>query len=46
LNLLVKNGALNIDTTDEVIRGCLLTHQGEVLHAGAKDALAASGAGA
>jgi NAD(P) transhydrogenase subunit alpha len=28
---LLKNGALNIDTADELTRGPLVTHQGEVV---------------
>jgi len=32
LQLLWKNGALTVDTTDEVIAGCLLTHDGRVVH--------------
>lgn len=30
--LVTREGKLNIDTTDEVIAGCLVTHQGEVVH--------------
>jgi NAD(P) transhydrogenase subunit alpha len=37
---LVKDGQLTIDTTDEVIRGALVTHAGEVLHAPARATLA------
>jgi NAD(P) transhydrogenase subunit alpha len=37
---LVKNGQLNIDTSDEVIRGALLVHQGQAMHDAAKAALA------
>jgi NAD(P) transhydrogenase subunit alpha len=36
----VKKGELQIDLADEVIRVSLVTHQGEVLHEGAKAALA------
>ena len=43
---LVKNGALSIDLSDEVIKGALVTHQGEILHEGAKAALAGGGEGA
>lgn len=32
LQLLWKNGALAVDTADEVIAGCLLTHDGRVVH--------------
>ena len=29
---LLKDGALNIDTSDEVIRAALVTHEGQILH--------------
>ena len=40
VNQLVKNGELNIDLSDEVIRSSLVTHRGEVLHEAAKAELA------
>ena len=39
LGLLVKDGALNLDLEDEIIKGALITHQGEVVHAATKAAL-------
>jgi NAD(P) transhydrogenase subunit alpha len=41
LNTLVKNGALAIDMTDEIIAGACVTHAGEVVNAAVKAALAA-----
>jgi NAD(P) transhydrogenase subunit alpha len=38
ISTFVKDGQLKIDTTDEVIRGALVTHQGEILHEAAKAA--------
>jgi NAD(P) transhydrogenase subunit alpha len=35
----VKNGQVQIDTSDEVIRAALVTHQGEILHQPTKAAL-------
>jgi len=32
LQLVAKDGQLTVDTTDEVIAGCLLTHAGQVVH--------------
>jgi NAD(P) transhydrogenase subunit alpha len=29
---LVKDGALHIDLEDEITRGCLVTHEGEIVH--------------
>jgi NAD(P) transhydrogenase subunit alpha len=34
-----KEGEFNLDLEDEIIRGALVTHQGEVVHEGAKKAL-------
>ncbi len=34
-----KDGQFNLDLEDEIIRGALVTHQGEVLHEGVKKAL-------
>ena len=39
LGLLVKDGALAIDLEDEIVKGALITHQGEVVHAATKAAL-------
>jgi NAD(P) transhydrogenase subunit alpha len=39
---LVKDGALRFDTADELVAGCLLTHEGEVRHAGTRERLGAS----
>jgi NAD(P) transhydrogenase subunit alpha len=41
LKHLVRNGALTIDTADEITRGTLVTHAGEVVHARVREALAA-----
>ncbi|MCI0638942.1 MAG: Re/Si-specific NAD(P)(+) transhydrogenase subunit alpha [Gemmataceae bacterium] len=40
---LFKDGRLNLDLTDELTRGPLVTHQGEVVHEAVKAALAAGG---
>ena len=37
---LLKDGRINLDLTDELTRGPLVTHQGEVVHEVAKAALA------
>ena len=39
LELLIVDGAINIDLEDEIIRGCIITHGGEILHAGIKEQL-------
>ena len=39
LGLLVKDGNLAIDLEDEIVKGALITHQGEVVHAATKAAL-------
>jgi len=36
VSLIVKDGKLNVDASDEVIRGSLITHQGQVIHETAK----------
>jgi len=47
LGLLVnKDGVLKIDPADEVIAGCLVTHQGAVVHQKVKERRAAATAGA
>lgn len=38
-----KDGKFNLNLEDEIIKGALVTHLGQVLHAGARDALAAAG---
>jgi NAD(P) transhydrogenase subunit alpha len=40
---LVKDGSLRLDLADELTRGPLVTHQGEVVHEAAKGALAPGG---
>ncbi|HLQ60860.1 MAG TPA: Re/Si-specific NAD(P)(+) transhydrogenase subunit alpha [Candidatus Acidoferrales bacterium] len=40
---LVKDGALRLDFEDEILKGCCVTHAGEVVHPLAKEALAAAG---
>jgi NAD(P) transhydrogenase subunit alpha len=40
LNHLLKDGAVRLDLTDELTRGPLVTHQGEVVHEVVKQALA------
>jgi len=40
LELLVKDGQVNINRDDEVVAGCLLTHGGELVHAGTAKLLA------
>jgi NAD(P) transhydrogenase subunit alpha len=42
LNNMLKEGALHLDLEDEVTKGCLITHGGEVVHERAKATLAAS----
>ncbi|HTJ60443.1 MAG TPA: Re/Si-specific NAD(P)(+) transhydrogenase subunit alpha [Candidatus Saccharimonadales bacterium] len=39
LGLLVKDGALALDREDEIVKGALITYQGEVVHAATKDRL-------
>ena len=34
-----KDNAFNLDLDDEIIKGAMVTHQGEVVHDGAKQAL-------
>jgi NAD(P) transhydrogenase subunit alpha len=40
LMLIAKGGELKLDVNDEVIKGTLLTHAGEIWHAPTKDAIA------
>jgi NAD(P) transhydrogenase subunit alpha len=39
LGLLVKDGALALDLEDEIVKGALITHQGEVVQAATKAAM-------
>ena len=39
LGLLVKDGALALDMNDEIIKGALITYQGEVVHEATKKAM-------
>jgi len=39
LELLIKDGAINIDLEDEIINGSLITHAGEIHHGGIKERL-------
>ena len=39
LGLLVKDGALALDREDEIVKGALITHEGEVVHGPTKAAL-------
>jgi NAD(P) transhydrogenase subunit alpha len=36
---IVKDGKITIDTSDELIRGALVTHQGQITHEIAKSAM-------
>jgi NAD(P) transhydrogenase subunit alpha len=42
LQHLVKDGELNLDLEDEITKGCLVTHGGEVVHERARAAVAAA----
>jgi NAD(P) transhydrogenase subunit alpha len=44
LMAVVKNGGLNIDLGDELVRGPLVTHKGDVLHPATRSALEGGGA--
>ncbi len=41
----VKDGAFALNLEDEILKGCTVTHAGQVLHAATRDALNSSGAG-
>ncbi len=43
LHHLLKDGAVRLDLTDELTRGPLVTHQGEIVHAAVKAALTPGG---
>jgi NAD(P) transhydrogenase subunit alpha len=44
LGVLVKDGAMNLDFNDEIVKGTTLTKDGEILHEPTRAALARSGA--
>jgi H+-translocating NAD(P) transhydrogenase subunit alpha len=46
LQLLVKDGALNLDFDDEIVKGTTLTHEGKIVHEPTLAALAATGGAA
>jgi NAD(P) transhydrogenase subunit alpha len=39
VSILVKDGKINIELTDEIIRSALVTHEGNVVHEGALEAM-------
>jgi NAD(P) transhydrogenase subunit alpha len=39
LELLIQDGAINIDLEDEIISGSLITHAGAIHHAGIEEQL-------
>ncbi len=39
LGLVLKNGALNLDWNDEIVKGTVITHDGQVVHGATKAAL-------
>lgn len=43
LDLLIKDGEINIDLEDEIINGSLVTHAGEIHHAGIRDQITGAG---
>jgi NAD(P) transhydrogenase subunit alpha len=45
VSLLVKDGAVNIDRSDEIVHSALVTVDGKVVHEGALEAMAEVGAG-
>jgi NAD(P) transhydrogenase subunit alpha len=44
LGLLVKDGKLSLDWNDEIVKGAAVTHDGKVVHAGAKALVESAGA--
>ena len=40
LGLILKDGKLNLDMNDEIIKGAVITHEGEVVHGPTKSAMA------
>jgi NAD(P) transhydrogenase subunit alpha len=45
LTHLLREGKIHLDLTDELTRGPLVTHQGEILHEAVKGAMAAAAGG-
>jgi H+-translocating NAD(P) transhydrogenase subunit alpha len=41
LGLMVSDGELSLDFEDEIIKGACITHEGEIVHEGAREAAAA-----
>ncbi len=41
VSILVKDGAINIDLNDEIIRSAIVTHEGKLLHEGTLEAMKA-----
>lgn len=39
VNYLVKDGQINLDLNDEITRSILVTHQGEIVHEGTREAM-------
>lgn len=39
VNYLVKDGKINLDLNDEITRSILVTHQGEIVHEGTREAM-------
>ena len=40
--LMVKRGRLDLDVDDEIVKGALLTHDGNIMHAPTAEAVAAA----
>jgi NAD/NADP transhydrogenase alpha subunit len=40
-----KDGQFQLDLSDEIMRGAVITHGGEILHTRTREALQAAGAG-
>ena len=38
-----KDGKFNVDLTDDILKGCVVTHEGQVLHGPTKEALQKAG---
>jgi NAD(P) transhydrogenase subunit alpha len=45
LEAFTKDKAFQLDLTDDIQQGCLITHEGKVVHERTKDALAKAGKG-
>ena len=39
---LIKDGNMSLDTSDEIVRSILVTHNGEIVHSGTKEAMSIS----